>query len=63
MLVRAFVVNAFGFMCFEIGKKIVYSNAWMAIKIWFCTLFLYLFHNITIRSKKLIKLNSYLYKK
>ena len=24
MLARAFVVNAFGFMCFEMGKKLVY---------------------------------------
>ena len=26
MLARAFVVNAFGFMCFEMGKRLVYSK-------------------------------------
>lgn len=27
MMVRAFVVNATGFLCFEIGKKIVYRKS------------------------------------
>lgn len=26
MLIRAFVVNAAGFMCYEIGRKIVYPQ-------------------------------------
>lgn len=32
MLARAFVANAFGFMCFELGKKLVYGDVRIDVK-------------------------------
>jgi hypothetical protein len=36
MLVRAFVVNAAGFFCFEVGKRLVYESP--KSKWWYYTL-------------------------
>lgn len=43
MLARAFVVNAFGFMCFEMGKKLVYSKNWVTLNL---CMYLFIINNL-----------------